>query len=174
MVLGDRYVIKTLSEIGCTEDIAETADTLEGNALIKARYVKEKYGYDCFAEDSGLEIEALNGDPGVYTARYAGPQRNHDDNMDLVLKNLAGKDNRKARFRAVMALIQGEEEQLIEGVCNGIIAQEKSGNGGFGYDPIFIPVGYKESFASLGDDVKKEISHRARAIRKLIEQLAGD
>ena len=166
-ILGGAYTIKTLRDIGCLDDIEETEDTLEGNALLKARYVKKHYGYDCFSEDTGLEVDALEGAPGVYTARYAGPEKNAEANMDLLLSNLSGNEHRAARFRTIIALIRGDEELLLEGICNGRIATQKSGKGGFGYDPIFVPDGYQESFAELGDDVKNKISHRALATEKL-------
>lgn len=170
-ILGGRYQIKTLRDIGCTEEIEETEDTLEGNALLKARYVKTYYGYDCFSEDTGLEVEALDGQPGVHTARYAGPQRSADDNMELLLHNLTGKKNRRARFRTVIALLREGQEILLEGICPGSIATEKRGVGGFGYDPIFVPEGYTESFAELGEEVKNCISHRALATEKLVQVL---
>ena len=172
-VLGEGYQIRTLKDIGCLEDIAETELTLEGNALLKARYVKEKFGFDCFSEDAGLEVEALNGAPGVHTARYAGEEKSAEANMALLLKNLEGQSSRKAQFRAVIALISNGKEQLFEGVCKGQIALEKHGDGGFGYDPVFIPDGYEQTFATLGDEVKAQISHRAIATRKLVEALKG-
>lgn len=170
-ILGGNYRVKTLRDIGCLDDIAETEATLEGNALLKARYVKENFGYDCFSEDTGLEVDALGGEPGVHTARYAGEQRNAADNMSLLLRNLAGKDNRNARFRTVIALIFNGEESIVEGICEGRIATEQHGAGGFGYDPVFIPDGYEQTFAELGDDIKNRISHRARATKKLMELL---
>jgi len=166
-ILGGNFQVKTLRDIGCFEEIEETEPTLEGNALLKARYVKEKYGYDCFSEDTGLEVEALGGTPGVHTARYAGESRDPDANIALLLKNLEGKENRRARFRTVIALIFNGKETLLEGICEGHIATEKSGTGGFGYDPIFIPDGYGETFAELGEEVKNRISHRAKATEKL-------
>lgn len=172
-ILGGNYQVKTLRDIGCLDDIAETEATLEGNALLKARYVKENFGYDCFSEDTGLEVDALGGEPGVHTARYAGEQRNAADNMNLLLRNLAGKDNRDARFRTVIALIFNGKEKIIEGICEGRIAMEQHGTGGFGYDPVFIPEGYEQTFAELGDDIKNRISHRARATKKLMELLNG-
>lgn len=172
-ILGGNYQVKTLRDIGCLDDIAETEATLEGNALLKARYVKENFGYDCFSEDTGLEVDALGGEPGVHTARYAGEQRNAADNMNLLLRNLAGKDNRDARFRTVIALIFNGKEKIIEGICEGRIATEQHGTGGFGYDPVFIPEGYEQTFAELGDDIKNRISHRARATKKLMELLNG-
>ncbi len=173
-ILGSGFQVKTLKDIGCLEDIEETEPTLEGNALLKARYVKEKYGYDCFSEDTGLEVEALSGDPGVHTARYAGPDRDPDDNIRLLLHNLEGKDVRKAQFRTIIALITEDRETLFEGVCPGSIATEKHGTGGFGYDPVFIPDGYTLTFAQLGDEVKNEISHRARATAKLLEAIRAN
>ena len=172
-ILGGKKKIKTLRDIGCLDDIAETEATLEGNALLKARYVKENFGYDCFSEDTGLEVDALGGEPGVHTARYAGEQRNAADNMNLLLRNLAGKDNRNARFRTVIALIFNGKETIMEGICEGRIATEQHGTGGFGYDPVFIPDGYEQTFAELGDDIKNRISHRARATKKLMELLNG-
>jgi XTP/dITP diphosphohydrolase len=170
-ILGPGYQIKTLKDIGCLEDIEETEPTLEGNALLKARYVKEKYGYDCFSEDTGLEVTALDGAPGVHTARYAGPGRDPDDNIQLLLKNLAGKNDRSARFRTIIALLTDGREILLEGICAGSIATEKHGTSGFGYDPVFIPDGYEDTFAILGDEVKNTISHRARATAKLLETI---
>ncbi|MCS6928159.1 MAG: non-canonical purine NTP diphosphatase [Saprospiraceae bacterium] len=165
-ILGPKYRILTLCDIGCREEIPETAETLEGNALLKARYVKERYGYDCFAEDTGLEVEALNGAPGVRTARYAGDTKDPEANMALLLTNMAGKENRRARFRTVIACIFGERQAILEGVCYGIIAPAKRGTGGFGYDPIFIPEGYSQTFAELGEEIKNRISHRAQATER--------
>lgn len=170
-ILGPGYTVKTLKDIGCLEDIEETEPTLEGNALLKARYVKGKYGYDCFSEDTGLEVAALGGAPGVHTARYAGAGRDPEDNIQLLLHNLAGHTDRSAQFRTVIALIVGDQETLIEGACPGKIALEKSGTGGFGYDPVFIPDGYEQTFADLGDDIKNRISHRAKATAGLVAQL---
>lgn len=170
-ILGGAYQIKTLKDIGCHEEIEETEDTLEGNALLKARYVKERYGYDCFSEDTGLEVTALNGAPGVHTARYAGPGRDPDDNIRLLLHELEGKADRSARFRTLIALTTGEGEVLLEGICTGRIATAKQGVGGFGYDPVFIPDGYEATFAELGEEVKNKVSHRAKATAKLVETL---
>lgn len=170
-ILGPGYEVKTLRDIGCTEDIEETEATLEGNALLKARYVKEKYGYDCFSEDTGLEVEALGGAPGVHTARYAGDSRDPEANIALLLQNLAGKENRRARFRTVIALLHGGEEHLLEGICPGHIAEGKRGQGGFGYDPVFVPEGYGQTFAELGEEVKNRISHRAIATEKFRQLL---
>lgn len=170
-ILGPDYSVKTLRDIGCTEEIEETESTLEGNALLKARYVREHFGYDCFSEDTGLEVSALAGAPGVHTARYAGESRDPDANMNKLLTSLEGQSDRSARFRTVIALVRDKEEILIEGICNGRIATSKSGDKGFGYDPVFIPDGYDLTFAELGDDVKNNISHRAKATLKLKEML---
>lgn len=172
-ILGAHFQVKTLRDIGCLEDIEETENTLEGNALLKARYVKEKYGYDCFSEDTGLEVEALGGAPGVHTARYAGDGKDREANIDLLLANLNGHENRRARFRTVIALIADGKETLFEGVCPGTIATERHGTSDFGYDPVFIPEGYSDSFAILGLDVKNRISHRALATEKLVAALQG-
>ena len=170
-ILGPGFEIKTLKDIGCHEEIEETEPTLEGNALLKARYVKEKYGYDCFSEDTGLEVDALGGAPGVHTARYAGEDKSSEANIALLLKNLEGKNSREARFRTVIALAYDGKETLLEGICKGRIALAKQGAGGFGYDPVFIPEGYEQSFAELGDAVKNRISHRAIATEKFKEML---
>lgn len=170
-ILAGKVEILSLEDIGCHDDIPETADTLDGNALLKAQFVKEKFGYDCFADDTGLEIESLGNEPGVYSARYAGKQRNANDNMEKVLFNLSGKTNRKAKFRTVIALIEGDKELLFEGKVLGEITLEKSGVTGFGYDPIFRPDGYTHTFAELGNETKNRISHRAKAVEKLIEYL---
>ena len=162
------FEIVPMSEIGVTEDIPETSPTIEGNALQKARYLHEGYQVNCFSEDTGLEIESLDGEPGVLTARYAGKERNADANMDLVLKKLTNKKNRKARFKTIIALIINDKEYTFEGIIEGHIAETKTGDGGFGYDPIFIPNGYNESFGVLDSSIKNEISHRGRAIKKLI------
>ncbi|MBP9480780.1 MAG: non-canonical purine NTP diphosphatase [Parabacteroides sp.] len=164
--------IVSLSEINCFDDIPETADTLEGNALQKARYVKEKFGFDCFADDTGLEVEALDNAPGVYSARYAGPDHNSESNMKLLLKNMEGITNRKARFRTVIALLMDGKEYLFDGIVEGVIIHEKRGNSGFGYDPVFVPNGYNETFAQLGSDIKNNISHRAKAVLKLHDFLS--
>jgi XTP/dITP diphosphohydrolase len=170
-ILGGQYQVKTLKDIGCLEDIEETADTLEGNAIIKAQYVKNNYGFDCFSEDTGLFVNALNGDPGVHTARYAGEARNADDNINLLLKNLADKTDRSARFITIITIIMGEKEIHLEGICPGRIAQQRSGTGGFGYDPVFIPDGYDLTFAELGEEIKNKISHRALATKQLVAYL---
>ena len=160
--------IISLKEIGCTEDIPETGETLQANAFQKAHYLKEKYGYDCFADDTGLEVEALNGAPGVYSARYAGSQRSAEDNMAKILTELNGKENRKAQFRTAVALILNGEELLFEGKVEGHISVAKQGEEGFGYDPIFLPENDVRSFAQMTMTEKGEISHRGRAIRKLV------
>ncbi len=165
--LGKEFTITDLNALGITEEIPETADTLEGNALLKARYVYARTQLNCFADDTGLEVEALNGEPGVYSARYAGLQKNADDNMELLLKNLTGKTNRKARFRTVIALIIDGKEYLFEGIAGGTIITEKKGNEGFGYDPIFIPEGYDKTFAQMSLEEKNTLSHRAKAFDKM-------
>lgn len=165
------YSLKNLRDVGIFEDIAEDGDTLEANALIKARYVHQKTGKNVFSEDTGLEVDALGGEPGVYTARYGGPEKDAHANMDLLLKNLARHTDRKAQFRACIALIYEGQEVLFEGVVRGSIAIEKSGNEGFGYDPIFIPEGYDQSFAELPDTVKLSMSHRTRAVHKMFDFL---
>ena len=171
-ILGDRMEILSLADIDCHDDIPETADTLEGNALIKARWVYDRYGLDCFADDTGLEVEALNGGPGVHTARYAYPDRHDPEaNTQKLLAELKGSDNRRARFRTAIALILHGEEHLFEGIVNGEISTEKRGTEGFGYDPVFIPEETGKTFAELGVDVKNQISHRARAVAKLTEFL---
>lgn len=171
-ILGRDIEILSLADIGCHDVIPETADTLEGNALIKARWVKERYGHDCFADDTGLEVQALGGGPGVHTARYAYPDR-HDPvaNTRKLLAELSGSDNRAARFRTVIALIQGSEEHLFEGIVEGEIATEERGTEGFGYDPVFVPEQLGQTFAELGVEVKNGISHRARAVSCLADFL---
>lgn len=169
--LGGKFNIKTMAEIGCTDDIPETGATLEENALQKARYIYNKFKCNCFADDTGLEVEALNGDPGVHTARYAGEAKDNNANMAKLLKNLEGKNNRNAQFRTIIALIYNGKEYLMEGKVTGVIRTEKSGNEGFGYDPVFQPEGYDKTFAELSMDVKNQISHRGRAVEKLIAQL---
>lgn len=170
-LLGDQYQILSLKDIGCEEDIPETQDTIAGNAQQKARYLKAHYGHDCFAEDTGLEIDALDGAPGVYTARYAGPQRDPQANMQLVLEQLADTNWRSARFRTVIALILDGKEHLFEGIAEGTIAEQQSGSEGFGYDPIFIPEGYDQTFAELDSAEKNAISHRGKAVEKLAQFL---
>lgn len=166
-ILGDEMELLSLKDIKCFADIPETADTLEGNARQKAMYIYENYGMDCFADDTGLEVDALNGAPGVYSARYAGDGHDSEANMQKLLHELEGKKNRKAQFRTAICLIQEGKEFLFEGIVKGEIIQEKRGGAGFGYDPIFVPEGYEQTFAELGNDVKNTISHRARAVEKL-------
>ncbi|PNP92386.1 non-canonical purine NTP pyrophosphatase [Hoylesella timonensis] len=186
-ILGERFEIVSLQDIGCHEDIPETGETLQENALLKAKYVAEHYGLDCFADDTGLEVEALHGAPGVHSARYAeGTDHNSEANMQKLLHELLDKENRNARFRTVIALLQHHKNQqeknventfaapeihYFEGRIDGIIAKEKRGNAGFGYDPLFIPNGYQQSFAELGETIKNHISHRAQAVEKLAEYL---
>ncbi len=168
-ILGDSYEVLSLREIGCNDDIPETSDSFAGNALQKAQYVKEHYGYDCFADDSGLEVDVLGGEPGVYSARYSGG--GSEANMDKLLHNLTGKSERGAQFRTVIALLIGEDTRLFEGIVRGTIIDERRGEGGFGYDPIFVPEGYDLTFAQLGSEVKNHISHRAKAVEQLAEYL---
>lgn len=171
-MLGSEIQVMSLAEIDCHDNIPETADTLEGNALIKARWVKERYGLDCFADDTGLEVAALNGDPGVHTARYAYPDRHDPEaNTRKLLSELQNKSDRTAQFRTVIALILNGEEHLFEGIVRGEIAPEERGTEGFGYDPVFMPEDTGLTFAQLGVDVKNRISHRARAVQKLVEFL---
>ena len=170
-ILGDRFKVLSLNDIDCHDDIPETGDTFQDNALQKARYVKEHYGYDCFADDTGLEVKALGGAPGVHSARYAG---DHDSeaNMTKLLSALEKKSDRSAQFRTVIALILNGQEVLFEGIVTGKIAQERHyGDGGFGYDPIFVPDGYTETFSQMSSQGKNLISHRGRAVRKLADYL---
>lgn len=160
--------IVSLEDIGCLEDIPETADTIEGNAVLKANYVTEKYGYDCFADDTGLEVEALNGAPGVYSARYAGEQKDANNNMDKLLLELKDQSNRKANFKTVIALNLNGKQNLFTGIINGKIIEEKIGTNGFGYDPIFVADGYDKTFAELTMEEKSTISHRGIAVKELI------
>ena len=171
-ILGDQVELLSLNDIGCQTDIPETAETLEGNALLKSSYIYKNYHLDCFADDTGLEVEALNGAPGVYSARYAGGE-GHDAqaNMLKLLHELDGKENRKAQFRTAISLILDGKEYLFEGVIKGEIIKEKHGDSGFGYDPVFMPEGYDRTFAELGNDIKNQISHRALAVQKLCEFL---
>lgn len=166
-LLGSEFIIKTMQEIGCNDDIEESGSTLEENSLIKAKYIFDKYGINTIADDSGLEVKALNNEPGVYSARYAGEHGNHDANMTKLLQNLEDKIDRSARFRAVITFILNTEIHQFEGVVTGNILHQKQGNGGFGYDPIFQPSGYLQSFAEMSDTEKNLISHRAEAIKKL-------
>ncbi len=170
-LLSDSIELLRLEDINCLEDIPETSDSIAGNALQKAQYVYNKYGYNCFADDTGLEIESLNGEPGIYSARYAGEQRDANDNMDKVLANLKDKTNRKAHFKTVIALIIDGKETLFEGVAEGEITPSKSGSEGFGYDPIFKPNNYNITFSEMNLEEKNKISHRGKAVRLLTQHL---
>ncbi|HPI80679.1 MAG: non-canonical purine NTP diphosphatase [Cyclobacteriaceae bacterium] len=167
-LLGGAYTVLGLKAIGCDQELPEEQDTLEGNSLQKARFVHDHYHIDCFADDTGLEVEALNGAPGVYSARYAGPQRNSEDNMALLLENLKGKANRRARFRTVITLVRDGQAHQFEGIARGEVLESKRGARGFGYDPLFLPEGLDKSMAELTADEKNAISHRGEAIRKLV------
>jgi XTP/dITP diphosphohydrolase len=169
--LGAEIEILSLQEIGCDEELPETGDTLEHNAFQKAQYVKDHYGVDCFADDTGLEVDALEGEPGVYSGRYAGEPRSDERNIDLLLKNLESSSIRTARFKTVIALLIGEEKYKFEGIAEGDILKERIGLGGFGYDPIFRPNGFSKTFAELSMAEKNEISHRGKAVRALINFL---
>lgn len=170
-ILGNRIELLSLKDIHCHVDIPETADTLEGNALLKAQYIFENYQMDCFADDTGLEVEALNGEPGVYSARYAGDGHNAEANMLKLLQNMEGIENRKAQFRTAFALIINGKEHLFEGIIKGEIIKTRRGNSGFGYDPIFVPEGYSQTFAEMDNELKNKISHRAIATNKLCKFL---
>ena len=170
-ILGDQIELLSLNDIGCHTDIPETAETLEGNALLKSSFIFKNYGLDCFADDTGLEVEALNGAPGVYSARYAGGDHDSKANMKKLLKELDGTTNRKAQFRTVIALILDGKEYLFEGKVKGSIITEERGDAGFGYDPVFQPDGYDQTFAQLGSEVKNNVSHRAFATKALCEFL---
>jgi XTP/dITP diphosphohydrolase len=170
-ILGAAYSILSLQEIGCAEELPEERDTIPGNSFQKAEYVFANYGIACFADDSGLEVAALNGRPGVDSAHYAGPQRSHDDNMNLLLSNLQGCKNRTAQFRTVITLITPTVNKQFEGVLKGEIIEEKRGTGGFGYDPIFLPEGTTKTLAEISMEEKNKISHRAKALQKLVEFL---
>ncbi len=171
LLLPASIQILSLEDIGCTEEIAETAATIEGNAQIKANYVTEKYGYDCFADDSGLEVDALNGEPGVFSARYAGEPKNDENNIDKLLANLKDIENKKANFKTVICLNLQGNQHLFTGIINGQIIDKRVGTNGFGYDPIFVADGYSKTFAELTLDEKANISHRGIAVKKLIEFL---
>ena len=170
-LVPDTIQIVSLQDIGCFEDIPETADTIEGNAILKANYVTEKYGLNCFADDSGLEVEILNGEPGEHSARYAGETKNDDANIDQLLLNLKDKENRKANFKTVICLNLNGTQHLFTGIINGKIIEEKIGNNGFGYDPVFIADGYTKTFAELTMEEKSSISHRGIAVKQLVEFL---
>ncbi len=168
-MLPESIQIVSLESIGCFEEIPETAETIEGNAILKANYITQKYGFDCFADDTGLEVDSLEGKPGVYSARYAGEQRNADDNMNKLLEELLDKSIRNAQFKTVIALNLKGKQYLFTGIVSGEITKEKMGNGGFGYDPIFKPTGYENTFAELSLEEKNDISHRGIAIKALLE-----
>jgi XTP/dITP diphosphohydrolase len=170
-MLPESIQIVSLESIGCFEEIPETEQTIEGNAILKANYITQKYGFDCFADDTGLEVDSLDGQPGVYSARYAGEQKNADDNMNKLLEQLLDKPNRNAQFKTVIALNFQGKQHLFTGIALGEITLEKMGTGGFGYDPIFKPIGYKNTFAELSLEVKNEISHRGKATKALLEFL---
>lgn len=173
-ILGNEIEVLSLDDIDCHADIPETSDTLEGNALQKAHYVYDNYHISCFADDTGLEVDALGGEPGIYSARYAGNNHDSEANMTKLLAKLGDNKNRKARFRTVIALIldgKNVEEKIFEGIVEGSIIKERRGGEGFGYDPIFQPEGYNHTFAELGSDIKNKISHRARATAKLVDEL---
>jgi XTP/dITP diphosphohydrolase len=161
----------SLTDIGCFDEIPETSSTIEGNALLKANFVKEQYGFDCFADDTGLEVQELNNEPGVYSARYAGPDNDAHANMDKLLANLDIKNNRTAHFKTVIVFIQSEETEIFTGICKGTITRNKKGTSGFGYDPIFQPIGFKKTFAEMKLEQKSEIGHRGKAVRLLINHL---
>ena len=170
-LVPEEIEILSLKDIDCNEDLPETSSTLEGNALEKATYVFKNYGYNCFADDTGLEIDALNGEPGVYSARYAGENCVAEDNMTLVLQKLEGITQRTCIFRTVIALVIDDKQTLFEGSCSGVIKETRSGVEGFGYDPIFMPIGFKKTFAEMNQNEKGSISHRGKAVNKLVEYL---
>ncbi len=170
--LGERFEIVSLQDIGCLDELPETGDTLEHNAFQKAKYVKENFGVDCFADDTGLEVDALEGEPGVFSGRYAGEPRSDERNIDLLLKNLGDSSIRTARFKTVIALLLSGEEYKFEGVAEGEILYERTGSAGFGYDPIFLPKGYTRSFAELNLIEKNAISHRGKAVSELVAFLS--
>lgn len=170
-ILGGKVELLSLADIGCNDDIPETADTLEGNAIIKARHIYDKYSLPCFADDTGLEVDVLGGAPGVYSARYAGENNDAEANMLKLLENLTGKSDRRAQFRTVIALIIDGEEKLFNGVVRGTISTERKGGAGFGYDPLFVPEGYDVSFAQMPAEQKNAISHRSRAASALNDYL---
>ena len=171
-ILPDHIKLLSLKDVNCHEDIPETQDTIEGNAIQKAEYLKSHYGYDCFADDTGLEVTALNGEPGVYSARYAGPQRNADDNMNKLLENLDSKKDRSAQFKTVIALLLNGQLHTFTGICKGDITTIKKGGKGFGYDPIFKPEGYQQTFAQMDLELKNQIGHRGLAVNQLVQFLS--
>lgn len=171
-MLPENIILLSLDDIGCTEEIEETGDTIDENAILKADYVKNHYGYDCFADDTGLEVESLAGAPGVYSARYAGEPKNDEANINKLLDQLKEQNDRSARFKTVIALNLEGRENLFTGICEGMILEKRQGNKGFGYDPIFQPKGYTNSFAEMSMEDKSKISHRGIAFRELIEYLS--
>lgn len=173
-MLGDQFSIVTLEEIGCTEDIPETKETIADNSAQKAEYIWDNYGINCFSDDTGLEVHALSGEPGVYSARYAGPQRNADDNMNLLLDKLTTASDRSAQFKTVITLVIDGVYHQFEGIVSGQIIHEKRGHEGFGYDPIFVPEDYSRTFAEMTMNEKAQLSHRARAFKKLTEFLQNN
>ena len=173
-LVPEHITILSLTDIGCDEDIVEDAPTIEGNAIIKAQYVRDHYGYDCFADDTGLEVTALDGAPGVYSARYAGPQRSASDNMDKLLIALAVKQERTARFKTVIAFAKAEKIETFTGICEGEITKERYGDDGFGYDPIFKPNGYEATFAQMAISLKGKIGHRGRAMQQFLSYLRDE
>ncbi|WP_375253405.1 MULTISPECIES: non-canonical purine NTP diphosphatase [Dokdonia] len=173
-LVPEHITILSLTDIGCDEDIVEDAPTIEGNAIIKAQYVRDHYGYDCFADDTGLEVTALDGAPGVYSARYAGPQRSASDNMDKLLIALAVKQDRTARFKTVIAFAKAEKIETFTGICEGEITKERYGDDGFGYDPIFKPNGYEATFAQMAISLKGKIGHRGRAMQQFLSYLRDE
>jgi XTP/dITP diphosphohydrolase len=172
-MLPESITILSLEDINCFEDIPETADTIEGNAILKADYVTQKYGYDCFADDTGLEVAAINGEPGVYSARYAGEQKNADDNMNKLLKALENNKNRSAQFKTVITLNLEGKQYLFTGIAKGEITETKTGTNGFGYDPIFKPENFDKTFAELPLEIKNSIGHRGKAVQQLIDFLTA-
>ena len=172
-LMPSHITLLSLTDIGCFEEIPETANTIEGNALLKANFVKNNYGYSCFADDTGLEVASLNNEPGVYSARYAGPENNAEANMSKLLDNLENKSDRDARFKTAISLVMNTEERMFLGICEGEITRNKKGDSGFGYDPIFQPKGYNTTFSEMTLTQKSEISHRGKAVRLLIDFLAS-
>ncbi|MFT4611961.1 MAG: XTP/dITP diphosphohydrolase [Glaciecola sp.] len=170
-LIPDHIQLLSLKDIGCFEDVPETQRTIKGNAIQKAEYIKEHYGFDCFADDTGLEVEALHNEPGVFSARYAGEQRDANDNMDLLLKNLKDKPNRNAQFKTVVSLHLNNNLETFTGICKGEITTTKHGESGFGYDPIFKAQGYSKTFAQISLEEKNTIGHRGKAVRLLVDFL---
>ncbi|QIE60786.1 non-canonical purine NTP diphosphatase [Rasiella rasia] len=171
LLLPNHIELLSLTDIGCIEDIPETADTIEGNAVLKTEHIRNHYGLNCFADDTGLEVSALNGEPGVYSARYAGENKSSEDNIDKLLKNLSNVTDRSARFKTAIALSMDLQSVLFLGICEGSIIKTRRGDKGFGYDPIFLPDGYTETFAEMSLSEKSRIGHRGKAMRQLIEYL---